>query len=136
MHVAGFGGSFAGMKQVVEGERGVWGERIAAGHLLAAGYRIVERNWRYRRCEIDLIATRGHETIFVEVKVRGAAHCGPIEDAVSSAQRRRLIRAAHMFLVSRKGMPEQARFDLIRIVTDARGWKLEHVPDAFLPDPV
>jgi putative endonuclease len=131
----GLGSSFGGMKQEVGVERGVWGERIAAGHLLAAGYRIVERNWRYRRCEIDLIATRGHETIFVEVKVRGAAHCGEIEDVVSTAQRRRLIRAAHMFLVSRRGMPGQARFDLIRIVTDARGWKLEHVPDAFLPDP-
>ena len=123
------------MKEIVEVERGVWGERIAAGHLVAAGYRIVERNWRYRRSEIDLIATRGHETIFVEVKVRGAKHCGDIEDLISAAQRRRLIQAAHMFLVSRRGMPDRARFDLIRIVTDDRGWKLEHVPDAFLPDP-
>ncbi|HEY4685902.1 MAG TPA: YraN family protein, partial [Dehalococcoidia bacterium] len=49
---------------------GDFGERVAASHLEAKGYRILERNWSVREGEIDLIASRGDDLIFVEVRSR------------------------------------------------------------------
>ena len=54
-------------------ERGVWGERCAAAALARKGMRIVAQNWRFGRCEIDVVAVDGAWTVFVEVKVRAAA---------------------------------------------------------------
>ena len=56
---------------------GKWGEQVVVDHLVAEGYAIVERNWRLNHLEIDIIATRGNEIAFVEVKTRreiGRAH--------------------------------------------------------------
>jgi putative endonuclease len=124
---------FAPMKEMRRGELGRWGESVAAGHLVAKGHRIIERNWRHRRCEIDLIATIGETTVFVEVKVRSSVDWEEVGDVVHSGQRRRLIRAAHAFLRLRKNVPGKPRFDVIHITMIEGGWRLDHVVDAFLP---
>lgn len=121
------------MKEQNRAELGRWGESVAAGHLVATGHAIVARNWRHRRSEIDLIATCGPETVFVEVKVRGSDEWESTETVVRPDQRRRLIRAANAFLKTRAQLPGRARFDVIHIVLHDGGWKLEHVADAFLP---
>lgn len=121
------------MKDTSRGELGRWGESVAAGHLVAAGHCIIERNWRHRRSEIDLIATIGETTVFVEVKVRSSADWENVSDVVHSSQRRRLVQAAHAFLRLRRGVPGHPRFDVIHITMLDGGWRLDHVVDAFLP---
>ena len=121
------------MKETSRGELGRWGESVAARHLVAAGHRIIERNWRHRRSEIDLIATIGETTVFVEVKVRSSSDWEDVHDVLHSSQRRRLIQAAHAFLRQRRGVPGDPRFDVIHITMLEGGWRLKHVMDAFLP---
>jgi putative endonuclease len=60
------------------------GERLAAEHLARAGYRIVARNVRADRVEIDLVAARGALVVFVEVKTRAARGFGAPEEAVDA----------------------------------------------------
>ena len=59
---------------------GAWGESVAAHSLEAQGYRILDRNWRCARGEIDLIAQAGAELVFVEVKTRTGQHLGSPEE--------------------------------------------------------
>ncbi|KKS22640.1 MAG: hypothetical protein UU80_C0004G0030 [candidate division WWE3 bacterium GW2011_GWA1_41_8] len=58
-------------------EKGKLGEEIAAKYLIGKGYRIVERNWNCRWGELDIIASKGDTTVFVEVKYRTSLQYGP-----------------------------------------------------------
>lgn len=121
--------------------RGSMGEQIAADHLAEAGYEILDRNWRTRRGELDLIAADAGAIVFCEVKTRVAGgSSGPALalDAVGPAKRRRLRRLAMAWLRERReqvGAPrrEQLRFDAIGITISPAGrvLSLDHVVDAF-----
>jgi putative endonuclease len=121
--------------------RGSLGERIAADHLVEAGYEILDRNYRTRRGELDLIAADADAIVFCEVKTRVAGgRSGPelALDAVGPAKRRRLRRLAVAWLRDRRatgGAPhrERLRFDAIGITISPGGrlLALEHVTDAF-----
>ncbi len=75
-------------------EVGRLAEQQAAGYLEAAGYTIIGRNWRTRWCEIDIIASRGPQLHFVEVKYRKNTAYGYAAEYISHDKSRRLIRAA------------------------------------------
>jgi len=70
---------------------GDFGERLAAHHLEAKGYRIVARNWRCARGEIDLVAQAGAELVFVEVKTRRGQAFGAPEQGVTPRKAQRLL---------------------------------------------
>jgi putative endonuclease len=113
-------------------ERGDLGERLAAQHLVSKGYEILERNFRTRRGELDLIAADERCIVFCEVKTRvGGGRAGPARgiDAIGHAKRRRLRALAGQWL---HGRP-QLRFDAIDVTLSAGGAlvALEHVRDAF-----
>ena len=112
-------------------EAGKNGEKIAADYLLKKGYRIVSRNFRSKRGEIDLIATTGNYLVFVEVKERAAnAMVSPLE-AVTSAKRARIIRAAQYYLM-RYPSHLQPRFDVIAIEHRLDGvYAVTHQENAF-----
>lgn len=121
--------------------RGELGERIAARHLERRGYRIVERNFRTRYGEIDLIAVDPRTIVFCEVKTRvargRAGPDGPL-DAIGPWKRRRLRQMASQWLAaSRDGAPRprrpELRFDAIGITLDAGGrlLGLDHLEAAF-----
>ena len=112
-------------------EAGKNGEKIAADYLLKKGYRIVSRNFRSKRGEIDLIATTGNYLVFVEVKEREAnALVSPLE-AVTSAKRARVIRAAQYYLM-RYPSQLQPRFDVIAIEHRLDGvYAVAHLENAF-----
>lgn len=107
------------------------GERYAARLLRRAGYRILDRNWKYGRLEIDLVARIGDEVVFVEVKTRrpGPQTAG---EFVHPAQRRRIARAAAAWLVRHPGAGASARFDII-CITFRTGFapEVEHFAAAF-----
>ena len=95
-------------------ERGSWGEDRAARYLRLHGYRIVERNFRCRQGEIDIIARKGEIVAFVEVKQRKNADFGEAREFVTYAKQRRIIAAAELWLLkTRCGL--QPRFDVIEV---------------------
>jgi putative endonuclease len=91
------------------------GEDIAAGFLQARGYRILQRNWRCRAGEIDIVAREGKYLCFVEVKTRDSVRCGVAEEAVDFRKRKQLSKLACLYL-SDNGLKEiPVRFDVVAI---------------------
>ncbi len=107
---------------------GAQAEARAAELLQRNGYRVVDRNWTCRGGEIDLICVTPDGTlVFVEVRARASASHGTPLETVVDGKRRRLIRAAEIYLHT-KGKEECAcRFDVVAITGDV----VEHIEDAF-----
>ena len=97
-------------------ELGAWGEERAAKYLRSKGYTILERNFRCRAGEIDIIALRGGVIAFVEVKLRRDSEFAEAREFVTPAKQRRVILTAEYWLVSHR-TELQPRFDVIEIVT-------------------
>ena len=114
-------------------ELGVEGERRAADHLAARGYRIVGRNVRAGGVEMDLIVRRGRLVVFVEVKTRRAGGPGSGEDAVDARKQLRLVRGAAAWIHEQPRPTHRARFDVIvcECSRDERDWRLRHLEAAF-----
>lgn len=107
------------------------GEDLAARLLRGAGYRILSRNWRAGRYEIDLIGARGGEVVFVEVKTRRPGP-QPASESVTRAQRRRIGRAAAAWMRTNPRVGRSFRFDLIAVTwPEAGGPRVEYIPGAF-----
>lgn len=87
-------------------ELGARGEQLAAEYLEANGYRIVERNWRCRQGEIDILATRDGVHVAVEVKTRTSDRFGHAAEAVTEDKRRRLFGLAWLWS---RGAAERVR---------------------------
>jgi putative endonuclease len=121
--------------------RGARGEDLAARHLSAHGYEVLERNFRTRHGELDLIAADDRCIVFCEVKTRASAgRAGPARglDAIGAAKRRKLRSMARQWLYARpagsaRPSRPQLRFDAIEVTLTAGGAlvALEHVTDAF-----
>ena len=108
------------------------GERLAAEHLARAGYRIVARNVRADRVEIDLVAERGTLVVFVEVKTRASRGFGAPEEAVDARKRARIVRGARAWLHAQALRRARVRFDVIAVEPDAAGRLcVRHLPGAF-----
>jgi putative endonuclease len=107
-------------------EIGQEGEDLAAAFLQAKGMQIVERNFRAKVGEIDLVAKDGDEIVFVEVRARATKDFGGAAASVGGAKRKKLIRAANVWLQAR-GYDGACRFDVVAV----DGGKLEHLPAAF-----
>src|SRR2546427_11918336 len=91
------------------------GERVAAQFLEARGYRILERNYRTRRGEIDLIAEDGRILVFVEVKVRLDDRFGGPAAAITRAKQARIARLAQQYLAWRRGGVRTCRCGVVVI---------------------
>ncbi len=103
------------MNMAQHNELGKLGEEIAVRYLLGLGYKILERNWRNRHKEIDIIAMDGEELVIVEVKTRmNDDFCEPYM-SVTRAKQRLLISAANSYIF-KKGLDVSTRFDIISIV--------------------
>lgn len=119
------------------------GEQLAAEHLMRRGFRILERNYRTRWGELDIVACDGHTLVFCEVKTRRAPRGGvaaPADwlgpfDSVGPRKRNQVQRMAARWLSERHDRPYAAllRFDAIGIRLDDsdRLVSLEHLEDAF-----
>jgi len=110
---------------------GVRGEEIAARYLERRGYRIVERRYRCRAGEIDLVAQEAGEMVFVEVKTRRGDTCGSPLEAVTRRKQNRLILLARIYLAHRRLCDVPCRFDVVGIRVDANGTDVQLVQNAF-----
>jgi putative endonuclease len=107
------------------------GEDIATRYLARRGYEVVERNYRTRRGEIDLVARLGDTLVFVEVKLRrGTAYGDPLE-AVTPRKQRAIRLMAEEYLAERDPDYEDLRFDVVGILLPAGGPEISHVEGAF-----
>lgn len=106
------------------------GEGQAALFLQKAGLVIVERNFRTRSGEIDLIARDKKELVFVEVKTRSGTAFGSALEAVDARKCRQIVRVATEYLVKNGGFDQPARFDVIGILL-ADPIHIEHIKNAF-----
>lgn len=111
---------------------GTQGEELAVAHLQKQGYTILDRNWRFGKEEIDIIAQMADELVIVEVKTRNSDFFGQPHEFVSRAKQNHLIRAAHAY-VEKHDLDLEVRFDIIGVIINKNGEWLEHLEDAFQP---
>ena len=111
---------------------GAFGERVAAAHLEARGYRIVERNWRCREGEIDIVATTGDCLVFVEVRTRRGQDCGSALESVGPAKGARLALLAQAYCQERPDLPPDRRIDVVAVELSPSGRLLgiQHIENA------
>ena len=114
--------------------RGRYAERLAETYLTKHGYQIVERNYRCRQGEVDLIALQRDTLHFVEVKGRWSHKFGGPLQQLSARQARRISRAAEMYLLQ-KGWQERYRIRLSFLGVDSSSQppQIHFIPDAFAP---
>lgn len=112
-------------------EVGRTGEAIAAAYLQRRGWRILDRNVRYREGEIDLVAARAGVLAFVEVKTRQSSAFGPPAEAVTRSKQRKIRLAASRYLAERRVRAPQIRFDVVDIVRAGLGFRVVHLEGVF-----
>ena len=108
--------------------RGAEAEAMAAAFLERKGLRIVERNYRCRLGEIDLVAREGDTTVFVEVRQRASRAFGGAAASITATKRAKLVRAARHYLSKLRSTPA-CRFDALLIEGDPP--RIDWIRDAF-----
>ncbi|WP_182113564.1 MULTISPECIES: YraN family protein [unclassified Actinotalea] len=100
---------------------GRYGENVAASYLAAAGWQVVDRNWRGPSGELDIVALHGDELVVVEVKTRSGDGFGHPAEAVTPAKLARLRRLAAQWLDAHELHPRSVRIDVVAVRTARRG---------------
>ena len=108
------------------------GEELGAGYLEKKGYRILDKNWRQWRNEIDLVAMDGDCLVIIEVKTRQSNFFGEPEMAVTREKQKSLIRAANAY-IRYKNIECEVRFDILSVIISKTGEQIHHIEDAFYP---
>jgi putative endonuclease len=113
--------------------RGRIGEEAAAQALAARGYRVLVRNIRLGRGEIDLVCEHDGDVVFVEVKARRGAAFGTPAEAVTAGKQRALLALAARYLGRTGGTHRTCRFDVVEVWLDAgdRPVRVDVLRDAF-----
>lgn len=91
------------------------GEDLAARYLKSHGYKIINRNFKARYGEIDIIAVHQNVLIFVEVKARLSNRFGSAVESITPHKLQELIQTSQYFKLNNPGLPDQMRIDLIAI---------------------
>ena len=119
-------------------DRGAGAERAAETFLLRRGLRIVARNYRTPRGEIDIIADDGGTLVFVEVRMRSGGAFGGAEESIDRRKRQRIVAAARHFLASGASAEPPCRFDAMLLTPLAHqspdDYAVEWLRDAFRAD--
>jgi putative endonuclease len=108
-------------------EQGARAESLCAQLMRAAGLRVLERNWRCRLGEIDLVAEERGMLVFAEVRMRSRPGFGGAGESVTAAKRQRLLAAARLYLARRPGA--LCRFDVFLV--DGTAPNVQWIRDAF-----
>ena len=112
-------------------ELGRWGEAVAARELKRRKYRILDRNVRLGRGELDIVATHRDATVFVEVKTRRGEAFGGARAALTRAKARQLTRLAQTYLRRHPDRAGAYRIDVVAIDVDPTGaYTVDVIPNA------
>jgi putative endonuclease len=111
-------------------ELGKKGEQLAVDYLIKKGYTIVQRNYRFQKAEVDIIAQIKDTLAIVEVKTRSTIDFGNPQDFVKPKQIQRLVKAVDEYVNLNK-LDVEVRFDIIAIVRQGNSYNIEHLENAF-----
>jgi len=106
------------------------GEQLAVGFLLKNNYEIIERNYRFDKAEVDIIARIKDTLAIIEVKTRSSTEYGNPQDFVKPKQIQRLVKAVDEY-VNVNDLDVEVRFDIIAIVKENNNFNIEHLENAF-----
>lgn len=112
-------------------ELGKKGEQLAVDFLQKKGYEILERNYRYQKAEIDIIARLNDTLCAVEVKTRSTPDFGNPQDFVKPKQIQQLVKAIDFYVID-NDLDVEVRFDIVAIIKNKLGTKIEFFENAFL----
>lgn len=115
---------------------GRYGEQVAAQHLVSSGLAILDRNWRCKDGELDIVARDGDALVFVEVKTRSSTAYGDPAEAISAAKAARIRGLAMRWIEQNRGLPsryrKQLRFDVVSVLRSEAGKaSVRHLRAAF-----
>lgn len=126
-----FGGKKQGAATASNPDLGQQGEEVAVSYLKAHGYKILERNFRCRSGEVDIIAEEKGDLVFVEVKSRSSKQYGNPAEAVTARKQVQISKAALHYLGDRH-RGRAARFDVVAVqFSGGRVAAVEIIRDAF-----
>ena len=112
-------------------DTGNWGEEKASEFLAGKGYEILEKNYRHKHAEIDLIAKKGKMLIFTEVKTRTGSGFGMPEEFVNYTKAKLIMKAAENYIFA-TDWHFDVRFDIVSILILTNGGiDIRHIEDAF-----
>ncbi|PKG53392.1 MULTISPECIES: YraN family protein [Olleya] len=111
-------------------ELGEKGEQLAVDFLIDNKYAILERNYRFNKAEVDIIAQKEDVLAIIEVKTRSTSTFGNPQDFVKPKQIQRLVTAVDHYVSSNK-LDVEVRFDIIAIVKQNKQFNIEHLENAF-----
>ncbi len=106
------------------------GEQMAVDFLIEKGYEIKERNWRFKKAEIDIIAQVENTLVVIEVKTRSTDVFGDPQDFIKEKQKKMLVQAMDQYVTS-KDLDMEVRFDVIGIIKNNNESNIIHLEDAF-----
>jgi putative endonuclease len=112
-------------------ELGEKGEKLAIDFLIENDYKILEKNYRYLKAEVDIIAIKNNVLAVVEVKTRSTDYFGNPQDFITPKKIKLLVSAIDYYVVQRD-LDVEVRFDVIAIIHQKNNTKIEHLENAFL----
>ncbi|TAL62904.1 MAG: YraN family protein [Bacteroidetes bacterium] len=113
-------------------DKGLAGEELAAEFLSQNGYALLEKNWRFGREEIDILAQKDNTLVVVEVKTRSGSFFGEPEEFVNRQKQKNLIKAVNAY-IEKNDLDLEVRFDIIGVILTGKSHAINHVEDAFHP---
>jgi putative endonuclease len=111
---------------------GEQGEELAAIHLKEKGYKILHRNWKSGKKELDIVAENKDFVVFAEVKTRSENFMADPRDTISREKMKFMILAAEVY-IRRYNINKEGRFDIITIISKGQSFTIEHLENAFYP---
>ena len=116
-------------------ELGNEGEELAVAHLRKHRYKILERNYRCKFGEIDIIALHKKVLVFIEVKTRSSKKFGSPQTGVTPRKQRQLSKVAFSYLQKHRSFSREARFDVVAVELHADRKQIEVIRNAFEVSP-
>lgn len=111
---------------------GALGEDISCKYLSNSGYKVIERNFRCRAGEIDIIAIQDDTVVFIEVKTRSGGNYGSPSEAVSKSKQMKIIKTALFYMQKKKLLDNMCRFDVMEIIIDEdHNYNINLIKNAF-----
>jgi putative endonuclease len=108
------------------------GEDLAVEYLKKSGFKILFRNWKWGKNEIDIIAENKDFIIYVEVKTRTDDFQMHPVTAITREKQKSIMWAAEGY-IQRYKIDKESRFDVITIIKKSEGFEIDHIEDAFYP---
>lgn len=113
-------------------ELGQKGEQLAVNHLVSNGFEVIERNYKWKNAEVDVICKKNDLLIVVEVKTRNSTVLGEPYSAVTRSKQKQIIKVTNRF-IELNNVQNDVQFDVISIVLNQHRTKIEHIENAFYP---